>query len=71
LMTKNWKKYSWIFFSFFDKKLNLKLISKPHTLRTSKLQEKPSALKGEHPALQKMKFINCFLFFSGPFLPSW
>jgi hypothetical protein len=25
--------------------------------------EKPSALKREHPALQKMKFINCFLFF--------
>ncbi len=27
----------------------------------SKLQEKPSALKREHPALQKMKFINFFL----------
>ncbi len=25
-------------------------------------REKPSALKREHPALQKMKFINCFLF---------
>jgi hypothetical protein len=23
---------------------------------------KPSALKREHPALQKLKFINCFLF---------
>ncbi len=38
--------------------------------KTSKLQKKPSALEREHPALQKMKFINCFLF-SGPFLPSW
>jgi hypothetical protein len=27
----------------------------------SQLQEKPSALKREHPALQKMKFINFFL----------
>jgi hypothetical protein len=28
----------------------------------SKLQEKPSALKREHPALQKIKFINFSLF---------
>jgi hypothetical protein len=28
----------------------------------SKRQEKPSALKREHPALQKLKFINFFLF---------
>ncbi len=27
-----------------------------------KLQEKPLALKREHPALQKMKFIHFFLF---------
>jgi hypothetical protein len=27
-----------------------------------KLQEKPSAFKREHPALQNMKFINTFLF---------
>jgi hypothetical protein len=27
----------------------------------STLQENPSALKREHPALQKMKFINFFL----------
>jgi hypothetical protein len=27
----------------------------------SKLQEKPSALKREHPALQKMEFSNIFL----------
>ncbi len=30
-------------------------------LLMSKLQEKPSALKREHPTLQKMKFINFFL----------
>ncbi len=29
--------------------------------RMSMLQEKPSALKREHPALQKMKFLNFFL----------
>jgi hypothetical protein len=29
---------------------------------TSKLQQKPSPLKREHPALQNMKFINFFLF---------
>ncbi len=37
---------------------------------TSKLQEKPSAHKREHPALQKMKFINFFPFCRS-FLPSW
>jgi hypothetical protein len=37
------------------------LIPRP-PLKTSKLQEKPSTLKREHPALQKMKFINFFLF---------
>jgi hypothetical protein len=31
--------------------------------RTYKLQEKPSALTRKHPALIKMKFLNCFLFF--------
>jgi hypothetical protein len=40
------------------KKCNL-LIPRP-PLRTSKLQEKPSALKKEHPSLQKMIF-NDFL----------
>jgi hypothetical protein len=29
---------------------------------TSNLQEKPSALKREHPALQNIKFLNFFLF---------
>jgi len=35
-----------------------------------KLQEKPSALKREHPALQKMKILSFFLYF-GSFSPSW
>jgi hypothetical protein len=35
----------------------------------SKLQEKPSALKREHPALQKIKFINFFPFVYGSFCP--
>jgi hypothetical protein len=35
-----------------------------------KLQEKPSALKREHPALQKIKILSFFYFF-GSFLPSW
>ncbi len=34
----------------------------------SKLQQKPSALKGEHPELQNMKFLN-FFFFVGNFCP--
>jgi hypothetical protein len=37
---------------FFIKNCNLLM---------SNLQGKPSALKGEHPALQKMKFIKFFL----------
>jgi hypothetical protein len=36
-----------------------------------KLQEKPSALKREDPALQKMKILSFFQFFFGSFLPSW
>jgi hypothetical protein len=38
-------------------------------LRTSKLQEKPSALKKELSAIQKIKFINLFLFWGGNFWP--
>jgi hypothetical protein len=33
-----------------------------HKGRPSKLQEKSSALKKEHPALQNMKFLYFFLF---------
>jgi hypothetical protein len=36
----------------------------------SNLQEKPSALKREHPALQKMNCINVF-YVCGSFLLSW
>jgi hypothetical protein len=41
--------------------------------RTPKLQEKPSALKREHLAIQNMKFLYffTFFFFCGSFLPSW
>jgi hypothetical protein len=35
----------------------------------SQQQEKPSALKREHLALQKMKFINCFSTFLGHSFP--
>ncbi len=35
----------------------------------SKLQEKPSALKKEHPTLQTMKFLNFFSVFVGHFCP--
>ncbi len=49
------------FFLFLNQNCNLLILRPPK--RTSKLQEKPSALKREHPALQKMKFINCFIFF--------
>ena len=65
LMTKNWrKKYSRNFFSLFFIQNSHLLMSKLH------VQEKPSAFKREHPALQKMKFIN-FHYVCGSFLPSW
>jgi hypothetical protein len=35
-----------------------------------KLQEKPSALKREHPALKSMKILD-FFYFCGSFLPPW
>jgi hypothetical protein len=39
---------------------------------THKLQEKPSALKREHPALENMKIIHFFKYsICGSFLPSW
>jgi hypothetical protein len=39
--------------------------------RTLKLQEKPSAVKREHPVLKNMKILDFFLFLCGSFLPSW
>jgi hypothetical protein len=48
------------FFFFGSKNYNLPI---PRPLsRTPKLQEKPSALKKEHPALQNMKILYLFLF---------
>jgi hypothetical protein len=35
------------------------------------LQEKPSALKREHPEHQNMKIFCTFFYFCGSFLPSW
>jgi len=46
---------------FFDQNCNSH-IPRP-SQRLSKLQEKPSAFRREHPALQMMKLINCFLLF--------
>ncbi len=75
LMTKNWKnlklkkiKAEIFFFMFWIKNCNF-LILRP-LKRTPKLQEKPSALKRKHPAIQNMKFLY-FFFFCGSFLPSW
>ncbi len=49
---------------------NCNLLIPRTPLRTPKLQEKPSALKREHPALQKMKILFFFLFESGSYQPS-
>jgi hypothetical protein len=65
LMTKNRRKKAE--YIFFLSNCNL-LIPSP-LLRTSKLQEKLSALKREYPALEKIKFINFFIFV-GNFCPS-
>ncbi len=62
-MTKNGKNLQQ------QKKYNLPIPRPPE--RTSNLQKKPSALKREHPALQNMKFPKLFVYFCGPFLPSW
>jgi hypothetical protein len=60
-MTENWKKFTAaksFFYIFLIKNCNLLLPRPPY--RTSKLQEKPSPLKKEHPALKNMKFLNFF-----------
>jgi hypothetical protein len=62
-MTKKWKKFTVGFFkSIFDQKLQFTPYMKP------KLQEKPSTLKREHPALQNMKILY-FLYFVGHICP--
>jgi hypothetical protein len=72
-----------VWWSNIDKNLQLKkkfdifflvnhcnlLIPRPPK-RTSKLQEKSSALNREHPAIPNLKFIN-FSLFCGSFKPSW
>ncbi len=60
------KKPDEIFLYIFCLIKNCNLLVPRRPQRTSKLQEKLSALKREHPALQKMNFTNSFLF-----LPSW
>jgi hypothetical protein len=56
------KKNSWKFFYiFFDQKL-LGIYLSLGLLNTSKLQEKPSALKREHQALQKLNVCRWFRF---------
>jgi hypothetical protein len=57
-----WKKnYSWKFnFYFLDQNCNLFIPKPPY--RTPKLQEKPSALKREHPVLKNIKILDFFLF---------
>jgi hypothetical protein len=62
LMTKKIEKNLQLkknFVIFLIKNCNL-LIPRPRK-RTSKLKEKPSALKRKHPALQNMKCLNFFL----------
>jgi hypothetical protein len=45
---------------FLINNYNLPILRPPYGM--SKLQEKHSALRREHPALQNMKFLNFFLF---------
>ncbi len=69
LRTKNWKKFTAERNLFFwINNYNLPVFLGLHK-RTFKLQNKPSALKREHPALKNMKFLNFFCF-SGSLLPS-
>jgi hypothetical protein len=54
---------------FLIKNCNL-LIPRPPQ-RTPKLQEKPSALKREHPVLKNTKILDFLKYFCGSFLPSY
>jgi hypothetical protein len=53
---------------FLIKNCNLAIPRPPY--RTHKLQEKPSALKKEHPALQNIKILYLF-YICRSFLPFW
>jgi hypothetical protein len=55
------KIYSWKFYIYFlDQKLQFTYPLA--SIKDAKLQEKPSALKREHPVLQNMKILDFFLF---------
>jgi hypothetical protein len=41
--------------------IRIRIQSGSRVMMTSKIQKKPSALKREHPALQKMQFLNFLL----------
>ncbi len=58
---QNWKIYRWQkVHNFWTKKCNIFIPRPPW--RASKLQEKPPALKREHPALQACTFTHHFFF---------
>jgi hypothetical protein len=68
LIPKKWRKYSWKkIYLFLIKNCNL-IVSRP-PWRTSKLQEKPLALKRDHPALQKKEIYWLSSIFVGHFCP--
>ncbi len=64
------KNYSWQKICYFLSKIVTYFIPRP-PYRTFKLQEKPSALKREHPAFSKNGIYLTFFYFCGLFLPSW
>jgi hypothetical protein len=68
-MTKKLKKkiQQKIFVSFLDQKLQFTY--RYASIRDAQAAKKPSALKREHPALEKMKLIN-FFYFCGSLLSS-
>ncbi len=69
LMTKNQRKKIQLklFYTFFWSKIAIFLSVGLH--KAVQATEAFSSQKRVHLALQKMKFINCFNFFSGSFLP--
>jgi hypothetical protein len=68
-MTKNLKKITAVKL-IFGSKIAIYLSLGLHKGLTSYVQEKLSALKREHPALQSMKILYRFLYF-WVILPSW
>jgi hypothetical protein len=68
-MTKNWKKFTAEIckYVFLIKNCNLLIPRPPY--RTLMLQEKPSTLKREHPALQNMKILYFLSILVAHFFP--